>query len=107
VARVYGLHRERWEPFGAGRGDASARGAGTSRPRDLDYHLASLLFREGAPNRFRINLSVIGAYLTVVVLHGLWDGLPRVIAELTGSGIDVIIGQGLVGLTGLLILCAR
>jgi RsiW-degrading membrane proteinase PrsW (M82 family) len=69
--------------------------------------LASVLFREGAPNRFRINLSVIGAYLTVVVLHGLWDGLPRVIAELTGSGMDVIIGQGLVGLTGLLILCAR
>ena len=26
--------------------------------------------------RFRLDRAVIGAYLTVVVLHGLWDGLP-------------------------------
>src|SRR4051794_20974169 len=38
--------------------------------------LASVLFREGAPNRFRVNRAVIGAYLTVVVLHGLWDAVP-------------------------------
>ena len=69
--------------------------------------LASVLFREGAPNRFRINQAVIGAYLTVVVLHGLWDGLPQVIGPLMGSGLDVFIGQGIVGIAGLVILSAR
>lgn len=69
--------------------------------------LASVLFREGAPNRFRIDQSVIGAYLTVVVLHGLWDGLPQIIAALTGSGLDVFIGQGIVGIAGLVILAMR
>ena len=69
--------------------------------------LASVLFREGAPNRFRINGAVIGAYLTVVVLHGLWDGLPALIGSVTGSGLDVLISQGLVGLAGLIILWFR
>jgi len=69
--------------------------------------LASVLFREGARNRFRINLPVIGAYVTVVILHGLWDGLPALIGELTGSALDIVIGQGLVGLAGLVILWAR
>jgi RsiW-degrading membrane proteinase PrsW (M82 family) len=69
--------------------------------------LASVLFREGSQTRFRINRAVIGAYLTVVVLHGLWDGLPQLIAALTGSGLDVLIGQGLVGVTGLVILWYR
>ena len=69
--------------------------------------LASVLFREGAPNRFRINQAVIGAYLTVVVLHGLWDGLPQIIGGVTGSGLDVFIGQGVVGIAGLVILSVR
>jgi RsiW-degrading membrane proteinase PrsW (M82 family) len=69
--------------------------------------LASVLFREGAPNRFRINGAVIGAYVTVVVLHGLWDWLPGLIGAVTGSGLDVLISQGLVGLAGLVILWFR
>jgi protease PrsW len=69
--------------------------------------LASVLFREGAQTRFRINAPVIGAYLTVVVLHGLWDGLPQLIAALTGSGLDVFLGQGSVGVAGLIILWMR
>jgi RsiW-degrading membrane proteinase PrsW (M82 family) len=69
--------------------------------------LASVLFREGMPNRFRINGAVIGAYLTVVVLHGLWDGLPPLIDALTGSGVDVLVAQGAVGLAGLIILGFR
>jgi RsiW-degrading membrane proteinase PrsW (M82 family) len=69
--------------------------------------LASVLFREGAQTRFRINGAVIGAYLTVVVLHGLWDGLPAVIGALTGSGLDVFLGQGSVGVAGLIILWMR
>src|SRR5579864_3470529 len=69
--------------------------------------LASVLFREGAPNRFRITGAVIGAYVTVVVLHGLWDGLPGLVGLITGSGLDVLISQGAVGLAGLIILRNR
>jgi RsiW-degrading membrane proteinase PrsW (M82 family) len=69
--------------------------------------LASVLFREAEPNRFRVNGAVIGAYLTVAVLHGLWDGLPPVVAQLTGSGVDVLVSQGVVGLVGLIILWRR
>jgi RsiW-degrading membrane proteinase PrsW (M82 family) len=69
--------------------------------------LASVLFREGAPNRFRINGAVIGAYLTVAVLHGLWDGLPPVVAAVTGAGLDVFLAQGGIGVAGLAILWFR
>jgi RsiW-degrading membrane proteinase PrsW (M82 family) len=69
--------------------------------------LASVMFREGAPYSFRINGAVIGAYVTVVVLHGLWDGLPGLIGAVTGSGLDVLISQGLIGLVGLVILWFR
>src|SRR5216683_5459653 len=64
--------------------------------------LASVMFREAAPDRFRINGAVIGAYITVAVLHGLWDGLPPVVGVLTGSGMDVAVSQGAVGLAGLI-----
>src|SRR5579871_2376749 len=57
--------------------------------------LASVMFREGAPNRFRIDRAVIGAYITVVILHGLWDGLPGLVNAVTGSGLDVLLSQGL------------
>jgi RsiW-degrading membrane proteinase PrsW (M82 family) len=69
--------------------------------------LASVLFREASPDRFRINGAVIGAYLTVAVLHGLWDGLPPLVSLLTGSGLDVLISQGAIGLAGLIILWLR
>lgn len=69
--------------------------------------LASVLFREGAPNKFRVNRAVIGAYFTVVVLHGLWDGLPGAIESITGSGLDVLISQGLVAVASLTILWFR
>jgi len=69
--------------------------------------LISVLFRESGPKRFRINLKVLGAYLTVVGLHALWDGLPTVISTLLSPGIDVFIGQALVGGLGLFILWRR
>jgi RsiW-degrading membrane proteinase PrsW (M82 family) len=69
--------------------------------------LASVLFRESRDGHFRVNFKVIGAYLTVVILHGLWDGLPGVIGAITGSGLDVFIGQSLVGLVGFLFLWWR
>jgi protease PrsW len=69
--------------------------------------LAGVLFRETARRRFRIDRSVVGAYLTVVVLHGLWDGLPGFLVAITVPGLDVLIAQALIGLTGLVILFRR
>jgi RsiW-degrading membrane proteinase PrsW (M82 family) len=69
--------------------------------------LASVLFREGKETRFRINWKVLGAYVTVVILHGLWDGLPHVISALLSPGLDVFIGQAIVGGLGLFILWRR
>lgn len=69
--------------------------------------LAAVLFRESRAGHFRLNGSVLGAYLTVVVLHGLWDGLPNVVAAVVSSGFDVFIAQMAVGTIGLLILRRR
>jgi RsiW-degrading membrane proteinase PrsW (M82 family) len=69
--------------------------------------LAAVLFRESAPGHFRINLKVFSAYLTVVVLHGLWDGLPIIMSAFFSSGLDIFTGQSLVAGTGLFILWWR
>jgi RsiW-degrading membrane proteinase PrsW (M82 family) len=69
--------------------------------------LAGVLFRESAPGRFHFNRKVIGAYLTVVILHGLWDGLPGLITSFVSSGPDIFIAQAIVGVTGLFILWRR
>lgn len=69
--------------------------------------LASVLFRESAPGRFHLDRKVVAAYLTVSLLHGLWDGLPGAIAALVTSGVDVIIGQAVIGAIGLFILWRR
>jgi RsiW-degrading membrane proteinase PrsW (M82 family) len=69
--------------------------------------LASVLFRESKGNEFHINRKVLGAYFTVAILHGLWDGVPGLIAILFSSGLDVLIGQALIGGLGLLILWRR
>jgi RsiW-degrading membrane proteinase PrsW (M82 family) len=69
--------------------------------------LVSVLFRESRDGHFRINLMVIGAYLGVSILHGLWDGLPGAITAFLGSGPDVFIGQAAVGLVGLFVLWRR
>jgi len=66
--------------------------------------LAGVLLRESAPRKFRINLRVIGAYVTVVVLHGLWDGIPSVIRMFTSSVKAVFIGEGVIGAIGIIIL---
>ncbi len=68
---------------------------------------ASVLFREAKEGHFRINLKVIIAYLLVSVLHASWDGLPAVITNFLGSGLDVFLGQLVVGGAGLFILWLR
>ena len=69
--------------------------------------LISVLFRESRGGHFRFNFKVIGAYLTVSILHGLWDGLPGAITAVLDSGLDVFVGQALVGLVGFFILWLR
>jgi RsiW-degrading membrane proteinase PrsW (M82 family) len=69
--------------------------------------LASVLFREARHGRFRLNWKVLGAYGTAVLLHTLWDLLPFVMAAFLLPGLDVFLGQTLVGAVGLFILWRR
>jgi RsiW-degrading membrane proteinase PrsW (M82 family) len=69
--------------------------------------LASVLFRESGEKHFRLNLKVLGAYLTVVALHGLWDVVPASIAAAVSPGVDVFIGQSIIGALGVFILWRR
>ena len=66
--------------------------------------LAAVLFRESAPRRFRLDLPVVGAYLLVAGLHGLWDGLPGTLMALAVPAFGVLSVQIMVGLTGVFIL---
>jgi RsiW-degrading membrane proteinase PrsW (M82 family) len=66
--------------------------------------LAAVLFRESREGHFRINLKVIGAYALVVMLHGLWDGVPSALTNLVGTGFDVFLAQAAVGIAGLVVL---
>ena len=52
----------------------------------------------------KINIKVIGAYITVVILHGLWDGLPAIMSTFTASHIAYLVGDIIVGLISVLIL---
>jgi len=69
--------------------------------------LASVLFRESLNGHFRINLSVIGAYLLVSILHALWDGLAFAIASVSGLALGLIIAWGVVGIIGMALLWIR
>jgi len=61
--------------------------------------LAGVLFLESTPFHFRITGKVLLAYLGVTFLHGLWNGLPFLLA-----GPAVIVGQLVVAAAGLLVL---
>jgi RsiW-degrading membrane proteinase PrsW (M82 family) len=69
--------------------------------------LASVLFRESRGTRFRWNGKVMGAYLLVALLHGLWDGLPAFIATVFGDGPVVVASQAVIGGVGFLVLWIR
>jgi protease PrsW len=69
--------------------------------------LASVLFRESRPGHYRINLKVIGAYLMVVLFHGLWDSVPPLLAAVTPSGVATFVGEAIVGAMGLFVLWRR
>jgi protease PrsW len=62
--------------------------------------LAGVLFRESQAGRFHIDLKVIGAWMTAIALHGLWDGGPILISTYTSSGVAMFAAQAAVGLLG-------
>lgn len=66
--------------------------------------LAAVIFREAKAGHFRLNIKVLGAYLTVVVLHALWDLLPFVMTMYLLPGLDLLIGEAIVGGISLFIL---
>jgi len=51
--------------------------------------LAGVLFRESGARRFRLDRAVVGAFLTVVLLHGLWDGLPASLEVVLPLGVGL------------------
>ncbi len=68
---------------------------------------AAVLFREGHVNHFHLDRKVVGAYLLVSGLHGLWDGVPSVLTALFGSGAAIAAGELAVGSAGLYLLAGR
>jgi RsiW-degrading membrane proteinase PrsW (M82 family) len=69
--------------------------------------LASVLFQESTGTRYRVTWRVILAYLGVVLLHALWDGLPPIIGLFFSSNLAVLIAQVTVGILGFIILWLR
>jgi protease PrsW len=69
--------------------------------------LAGVLFRESRQGHFHMDGKVFTAFLGVVILHALWDGLPPIIAILFSPGFDVFIAQAIIGGTGLVVLWLR
>lgn len=51
--------------------------------------VSGMLFRKSTPEHFRITGAVILAFLFVVIVHGLWDGLPRTIFLVVPPGFSV------------------
>jgi RsiW-degrading membrane proteinase PrsW (M82 family) len=66
--------------------------------------LASVLFGDARRGHFRADGGVIAALLTVVLLHGMWDGLPNVPTIPLPLGIEVPLGQTLVAITSMVLL---
>lgn len=66
--------------------------------------LVGIFLRERSLKHFRFNSKVIGGYLLVVILHGLWDGVPSIISIFTPSYFAILSGELIIGFIGLLIL---
>jgi RsiW-degrading membrane proteinase PrsW (M82 family) len=69
--------------------------------------LASVMFRQGSATRFRLDRAVLGAYATVVLLHGLWDGLPGWLQIMLPLGIGLPFGQTVVAVVSVGLLVRR
>jgi RsiW-degrading membrane proteinase PrsW (M82 family) len=66
--------------------------------------LAGALVSECRFKKVKIGRNVIGAYLTVVLLHGLWDGIPSVMIRFTPYAVTYLIADIFVGFISILIL---
>ena len=69
--------------------------------------LAAVLFREARGGRFHFNGKVWRAYGVAVLLHALWDLLPFVMALFLLPGLDLFLGQAVIGLVGIALLWRR
>jgi RsiW-degrading membrane proteinase PrsW (M82 family) len=68
--------------------------------------LAAVLFRYSAATHFRITGSVVLAYLFVALLHGLWDGLPRIVYVVVPPGIPISVVTLALSAIGIIVLVA-
>ncbi len=66
--------------------------------------VSAVLFRESTRFHFRLDALVILAYLFVSVLHGLWDGLPRILYIIIPPGFPISITTLTLSLVGLITL---
>ncbi|MDF2880289.1 MAG: hypothetical protein K0R54_846 [Clostridiaceae bacterium] len=66
--------------------------------------LAGVLVKECRYRRVKIGKKVIGAYLTVVLLHGLWDGIPSIMVRFTPFAVTYLIADIFIGFISILIL---
>lgn len=66
--------------------------------------LSAVLFRESEPHRFRFTGSVVLAYLFVSLLHGLWDGVPRVIYLPLALGFRISVASFLISVVSIAVL---
>lgn len=66
--------------------------------------LGAALFREGHVTHFHLDRKVIGTYLLVSALHGLWNGVPSLLVGFPAQEISVLVGQLFVGGAGLFVL---
>jgi protease PrsW len=66
--------------------------------------LSAVLFRQSGLKHFRITVSVILTYLFVALLHGLWDGLPRVSYLVLPFDIQISVVSLVISVFGLTVL---
>lgn len=70
--------------------------------------LGAVLFRESGPRHFRITIPVILTYLFVLILHGLWDGLPLVFSAyfVIPPGVPISVVTVILSIIGIALLAA-
>jgi len=66
--------------------------------------LSAVLFRQSGQKHFRLTGSVILTFLFVALLHGLWDGLPRVLYLVLPLGLRISVASLLLSVVGIAVL---
>ncbi len=66
--------------------------------------VSAVLFRQSGPKHFRFTGSVILTYLFVALLHGLWDGLPRISYLNLPLGVRISVVSLVISVIGLAVL---